>query len=151
MFRLDPDKPSAEVLWPDPAAASGRILSNTSTAVLQGDYVFSARSSGHLVCLEAGSGKQVWETDKVTDLKNGASIHLTPQGDAAFLYTDRGELIRAKLTPRGYEELGRAALLEPVYPFGGRKVTWSPPAYANRQVFARNEKELVCASLAAKP
>jgi outer membrane protein assembly factor BamB len=151
MFQLDPDKPAATVLWPGAKAAPGRILSNTSTAVLQGDHVFSARSSGELVCLEAGTGKQVWQTDKVTALKNGASIHLTQHGDATFLYTDKGELIRAKLTARGYEEVGRATLLEPVYPFGGRKVTWSPPAYANRHVFARNEKELVCASLAAGP
>ena len=47
--------------------------------------------------------------------------------------------------------MGRAALLEPTYPFGGRKVAWASPAYANRHVFARSEKELVCASLAAKP
>jgi hypothetical protein len=47
--------------------------------------------------------------------------------------------------PRG------VALLEPTFPFAGRKVAWSPPAYANRQVFARNGKELICASLAVKP
>jgi hypothetical protein len=27
---------------------------------------------------------------------------------------------------------------------------WIPPVYANRHIFARNDKELVCASLAAK-
>jgi hypothetical protein len=91
----------------------------------------------------------VWTTDKVTDRKSGASIHLTPQGGAVLLYTDRGELIRAKLTSRSYEEVSRAALLQPVYPFAGPNAAWAPPAYANRQVFARSEKELVCASLAA--
>jgi hypothetical protein len=35
-------------------------------------------------------------------------------------------------------------------PFGGRKVTWSPPAYANRRIFVRNEREIICASLAAE-
>ena len=29
-------------------------------------------------------------------------------------------------------------------------VCWSHPAYANKHVFARNDKELVCASLSAK-
>jgi outer membrane protein assembly factor BamB len=38
-----------------------------------------------------------------------------------------------------------------VMPFGGRKVAWSPPAYANHHIFARNGKELICASLAVKP
>jgi hypothetical protein len=149
MFKLDPGKPTAAVLWPDTKAVARRILSNTSTGLLRGDYVYSARSSGQLVCLEAATGKQVWETDKVTDLKNGAAIHPTPHGDGVFLYTDRGEVIRAELTPGGYREVGRAVLVQPAYPFGGHKVAWAPPAFANRHVFARTEKELVCAPLLA--
>lgn len=151
MLKLDADKPGASVLWPETKAASRRILSNTSTALFRGDLVFSAKSSGELVCLEASTGKQVWETAKVTDLKNGASIHLTSNGSCVFLYTDKGELIRAQLTAKGYEEISRSRLLEPTYPFSGRKVAWSPPAFANRHVFARTEKELICAFLSADP
>jgi outer membrane protein assembly factor BamB len=151
MLKLNADPPGASTLWPPTKAVSQRVLSNTSTALFRGDYVFSARSSGQLICLEAKTGRQMWETDKVTDQKGGASIHLTPNGDGVFLYTDRGELIRAQLTPTGYKELARARLLEPTYPFSGRNVAWPPPAYANRHVFARNDKELVCAFLGAKP
>jgi outer membrane protein assembly factor BamB len=151
MLKLDRDKPSAKVLWPDTKVVSRRVLSNTSTAALRGGHVYSARSSGELVCLEAATGKRVWQTDKVTGLRGGASIHLTPHGDAMFLYTDRGELIRAKLTPKGYEEVSRAALLKPAYPFAGRDVAWSPPAFADGHVYARSEKELVCVSLGTKP
>ena len=151
MFQLDPDKPAATVLWPASKAPTRRILSHTSTALFQGDHLFSARSSGELVCLEATTGRQVWESADVTDLRNGASIHLTPNGDSVLLYTDKGELIRAQLTSEGCRELSRVALLEPTMPFAGRKVTWSPPAYANRHVFARNSKELICASLAMTP
>ncbi|MBI2927379.1 MAG: PQQ-like beta-propeller repeat protein [Verrucomicrobia bacterium] len=149
MFKLDAEKPAAAVLWPEARAASQRILSNTSTALLHGDYVFSAKTSGELVCLEAATGKQVWETNTVTELRNGSSIHLTPCDDAGFLFTDRGDLIRAQLTPKGYREISRAHLLEPTSPFGDRKCAWVPPAYANGHVFARNDAELVCASLAA--
>src|SRR5262249_25273621 len=130
---------------------SRRILSNTSTALVRGDYVFSAKSSGQFVCLEARTGKQVWQTDKVTDLKGGASIHPTPNGDSDFFYTDRGELILAKLTPKAYHEVGGTGLLPPTSQFGGRKVAWSPAVYANRCIFARSDQELVCASLAAEP
>lgn len=151
MLGLDSDKPAARVLWPDSSAPSRRIFSHTSTALLRGDHLYTARSSGELVCVDAATGEEVWRTAKVTDLKNGASVHLTPNGDSVLLYTDRGELIRARLTARGYEELSRAALLEPTFPFAGRKVAWSAPAYANRHVFARSGKELVCASLAVKP
>jgi outer membrane protein assembly factor BamB len=60
-------------------------------------------------------------------------------------------LIHAQLTRQGYREISRARLLEPTSPFGVKKCAWTPPAYANRHVFARNDKELVCASLAARP
>jgi outer membrane protein assembly factor BamB len=149
MFQFEPDKLTPSVLWPEARAPTRRILSNTSTALLQGDYLFSARTSGQLVCLDAGTGRQVWETNSVTELKNGASIHLTPCGDAVFLFTDRGDLIRAHLTSLGYREISRVHVLEPTSPFGDRKCAWTPPAFANGHVLARNDTDLVCVSLAA--
>ena len=71
--------------------------------------------------------------------------------NVTWLFTDQGDLIRARLTPHGYEELARTHVLNPTYLFGGRNVLWSPPAFANRHVFARSSAELVCASLEAKP
>jgi len=147
MFQLAVDHPAAAVLWPATRVATRRILSNTSTALLQGNYLYSAKSSGELVCLDAGTGKPVWEANTVTELKNGSSIHLNPCGGGVFLFTDRGDLIRAHLTPQGYREVSRTHLLEPTSLFGDRKCAWTPPAYANRHVFARNDQELVCASL----
>ena len=132
-------------------APSKRLLSNTSSPMLQGDYVYSAKSSGELVCLEAGTGKQVWGTTNVTELKFGASIHLTPNGDVTFLFTDEGNLIIARLTPDGYHEISRVHLLKPTSVLGTRKLAWVPPVYVNRCIFARNDEELICASLAAKP
>jgi outer membrane protein assembly factor BamB len=151
MLKLDADKPAAAVLWPDTKALSKRILSNTSTALLRGEFVYSAKTSGELVCLEAGTGNEVWRTNTVTELKTGSSIHLTPNGDAVFLFTDQGDLIRAQLTPQRYREISRAHLLKPTSLYGGRKCAWTPPAYADGHVFARSDEELVCASLAAKP
>jgi outer membrane protein assembly factor BamB len=151
IFQLDKDKPAAKVLWPSSKAPARRIFGHTSTALFRGDYLFTARSSGELICVDASTGKQLWESAKVTDLKNGASIHLTPNDDTVLLYTDKGELIRARLTREGYHEISRARVLEPTMPFAGRKVAWAPPAYANGHIFARNGKELICASLRAEP
>jgi len=151
MLKLAADKPAASVLWPDTKAASRRVLSHTSTPVILDDHVFSTKMSGGFVCLEAGTGTQLWMTDKVTELQNGTSAHVTPNGDAVFIYTDKGDLIRAQLTSTGYKEISRTRLVEPTYPYAGPKVACPPPAYANRHVFARNDKELVCASLAAEP
>lgn len=146
MLKLDPEKAAASALWPDTRAESRRVLSVTSTGLIRGSNVFSAKSSGELVCLEANTGKRVWQTDRVTKLGSGASIHLTPNGDGVFLHTDQGELIRAQLTGKGYQEISRTLLLAPT----AKEKAWAAPAYANRQVFARNNRELVCVSLAAK-
>ncbi len=150
MLELDDHTPTAKVLWPESKAAAKRILSNTSTPILQGDCVYSAKSNGELVCLAAGTGTPVWSVTNVTGLKTGASIHLTPNGDAVFLFTDEGNLISAQLTPDGYRELGRVHLLTPTSVLGPRRLAWTPPVYANRHIFARNDTELICASLAAK-
>jgi outer membrane protein assembly factor BamB len=151
MLELRGDGALATPLWPKSLAVARRVLSNTSTPLLKGDHVYSAKSDGELVCLDARTGELVWMTENVTGLKSGASIHLAPNGDAVWLFTDEGNLIRARLTPKGYEELSRAHLLEPTSIFSGKLLAWVPPVYANRHVFARNDKELVCASLAAKP
>jgi hypothetical protein len=87
----------------------------------------------------------------VTALKFGASIHLTPNGDVTFLFTDEGNLIIARFAPDGYHELSRVQLLKPTSDLMKRKHAWVPPVYVHRCVFARNDEELICASLAAKP
>jgi outer membrane protein assembly factor BamB len=150
MLKLDRDKPAATIIWPKSRATARRILSDTSTALFRDDYIYSARSAGELVCLEASTGNQLWETDKVTDLKSGASIHLIANADSALLYNDHGYLIRARLTPKGYQEISRARVLEPPATWS-RKCAWAAPAFANRHVYARTSKELVCASLANEP
>ncbi len=149
MLKLDANKPSVSVLWPESRAATRRILSGTSTPLLQGNYVYSLNPAGNLVCLEAETGRQIWETDQVTRQKKGSGpcMHMTVNGSSVFIYNELGELILAHLSPQGYEEICRTTLVEPTYPFGGRKLTWAPPSFANRHVYARNEKEIICASL----
>jgi outer membrane protein assembly factor BamB len=147
MIELRGDPPGATFLWPENRVPTRRILSNTSTPVWQGEYIYSARSSGELVCLQAATGKQLWSTNSITKPKNGASIHITPQGGGYFLFTDEGDLIRAQLSPAGYREISRSHLIDPTWPFNGAKFVYAPPAFANRHVFVRNEGEVVCASL----
>ena len=63
-------------------------------------------------------------------------------------------MILAKLRPEGYEEISRAHILDPTNGMAGgfgrdrRMVLWSHPAFADRCMFARNDNELVCVSLA---
>ncbi len=76
---------------------------------------------------------------------------MVKNGPRMWMFNERGELVIARLSPRGYEEISRAKLIKPTrvqLPQRGG-VCWSHPAYAYRHVFARNDEELVCASLAA--
>jgi outer membrane protein assembly factor BamB len=147
MLELGEDPSAVSFRWPENRAPSKRILSNTSTPMPRGEYIYSCRSPGELVCLEAATGNQVWSTNGITGLKNGAAIDITPQGGGYFLFTDEGNLIRAEMSPAGYREISRSHLIDPTWPFNGYKFVYGPPAYANRHVFARSEAEVVCASL----
>jgi outer membrane protein assembly factor BamB len=153
MLKLASDKPGASVLWPEDIRPSRVRGSDTSTPLVHNGLVFAPTPKGQLDCLDAASGKQLWQSDKVTELNTGASIHLTavPGSDCVFLFTDRGDLLLARLTAAGYQEISRAHLIEPTNEFGARKMAWTPPAYANGCVFLRNDKEVICASLRAKP
>jgi hypothetical protein len=48
-------------------------------------------------------------------------------------------------------KIAHVRLVELTYLFSGRKIIWAPLAFANRHLIARNDTELVCASLAATP
>lgn len=103
---------------------------------------------GVLACLDAATGRELWQTDGITELKSGASIHLTPAADGAvYLFTDEGVLIRAVLSPSGYEVWACGKVIEPTSPFGSRKCAGSPPAYANGHGYFRNHLEVVCVDL----
>ena len=76
-------------------------------------------------------------------------MHLIRNHDKIWMFNERGELLITTLSPKGLAVHGRAILIEPtsaqLNSRGG--VTWSHPAFAYKHVFARNDKELVCANL----
>ena len=152
MFHLAADKPAATVLWPDENTSyTRRILSQTSVPLIRNGCVFSDKSYGHLICLEALTGKQLWKNDELTDKANGAAQQLYPNGDSILVFTNQGNLIRATMNREGCKELSRVHVIEPTYQFAGRKIVWPLPAFANKHIFARNDKELVSASLEITP
>jgi len=94
----------------------------------------------------------VWEDLTAVPRARWATIHFIEHGDKVWMFNERGELIIGKLSRSGFEEISRAKLIEPTtgqLPQRGG-VCWSHPAFAYKHVFARNDKELVCASLAAE-
>lgn len=148
MFQLDATRPAARVLWPETPSGTARILSDTSTPLFRDDYIYSPRSGGMFVCLEAATGRERWQTNTVTELARGACVHVTPNGSALWLFTDRGDLVSARLSPAGYGELGRTHLIDPTSPLFEKTFAWAAPAFAHRNIYVRNDRELRCYSLA---
>lgn len=150
-------KPSAKVAWKgkstseQPSRTDG-LHAIMCTPWIQGDHIYGVCSYGELRCLEARTGKRLWSTLKATTVDGRptrwANAFIIPHEDRYFLFNERGELIIARLTPQGYEEIDRAKILEPTLVTAGREYVWTHPAFANRCMLARNDKELVCVSLA---
>jgi outer membrane protein assembly factor BamB len=154
MLKLDPDQLAVELLWRRRGFSEKKtdsLHSIISTPLLQGQYIYGVDSYGELRCLEADTGDRVWENLEATPPARWSTIHMVQNGDKVWMFNERGELIISKLSPRGYQELSRTKLIEPttdqLRQRGG--VCWSHPAYAYKHIFARNDKQLVCASLAA--
>jgi outer membrane protein assembly factor BamB len=147
MLSLHSEQPGATILWPETRSVSKRVLSNVCVPAILGDAVYGGRMNGHLVALDAQSGALLWDTEQVTDTASGAAIHLIVNGGSAWIFTDEGNLIHARLTRAGYEEISRVHLIDPTRLVSGRLVVWAPPAIANGHIFARNDKELLSAAL----
>jgi outer membrane protein assembly factor BamB len=158
-LKLDATKPAVTEVWRGkggPRVKDGLYPVNM-TPFAENGILYGADQPGQFRAVEMATGKRLWATFLPTlgkehdeDYKNGPSgtAFAVKNGDRYFLFAETGHLIAAKMTPRGYEEVSRAYLLDPTGPSLGRKVVWSPPAFADRCVFARNDKELVCVSLA---
>ena len=152
MLKLDRNEPKATEVW----RAIGRNERNTkalhsiiSTPIWIGDHIYGVDSYGELRCLEASTGKRVWEDLTATPKARWSTIHFTKRNDDIWMFNERGELIIGGLSPTGFVERSRAKLLNPtteqLRQRGG--VCWAHPAFANGRVFVRNDEELVCVDL----
>jgi outer membrane protein assembly factor BamB len=154
LLKLDAEKARAAVKWRSERADEHQtkiIHCLMSTPQFEGDHFYGVDSYGELRCIEVESSKRLWETLEPTGQARWSNAHLTPNGDATFLWNERGELIVARLEPTGYTEIDRTRLLEPTVGSEGlRPVTWAHPAYAGKRIHVRNDKEILCAALAAE-
>jgi outer membrane protein assembly factor BamB len=151
LLQLGAAQPTADVVW---RGARGKGMGPVMvTPFLEGDYLYGVDGKGELRCVALATGEQLWTTYAATT-KSGRPEHsacafLVKNGDRFFLASETGELIIARLTPEKYTEIDRAKIIEPTGVAFGRSVWWSHPAFANRCLYARNDKELICLSLAA--
>jgi outer membrane protein assembly factor BamB len=149
MLKLAGERPGATLLWE--RNKPGGLNCLMSSPVLTDDLVFGVGADGALIALEATTGKDLWRTYEATGgaRSDCGTAFLVPQGDRFVIFNDQGDLILARLSAKGYQEIDRAHIVDAVQSARGRRVVWSHPAFARRCVFVRNDKELVCVSLAA--
>jgi len=77
-----------------------------------------------LTCFELKTGTKVWDDAAARRPRAqppGATLVWAGAGDRALILNSEGDLILARLSPAGYNELSRANIIGP---------TWAHPAYA---------------------
>lgn len=150
-IRLPKDRGEPEVLWRS-NVRSGVYPVNSTPYLLNGVIYGNDGESGGIIAAKLADGERLWQSFDATTTEGRpvrqATVFLVRNGDRFFLFNDQGELIVAKLSPEGYEEISRAKIIEPTEPINNRTVVWSHPAFAGRCCFARNDKEIVCVDLA---
>jgi outer membrane protein assembly factor BamB len=179
MMALDEKEPKAKVLWQSEnheVMKSPGLAALMATPVIQEGHLYGNTATGEIECYEVESGKRLWQTFAPVQFKTPpaevakkspaeiekanrpvrgrgidyGTVFIIPQGDRHILFNDSGELILARLSPKGYEEFDRAKLLDANHFCRGRWVVWCHPAFANRCVYVRNDAEIICVSLAAE-
>lgn len=152
-LKLDPNKPAVTTAWQ--GARNVGLAPVSGTPFVEDGVAYGIDGDGTFRAMRMATGERLWGTSLPVTGKEGVgavegATFVTKQGNRFFLFGENGDLVIAKLSPEKYDEVSRTKLLDPVGVGLGRKVVWSHPAYADRCVFARNDKEIVCASL-AKP
>jgi outer membrane protein assembly factor BamB len=151
LLKIDLAKPGATVEWRGTPKTS--LYSGNGTPFIEDGVVYGSDCQvGHLQAFDLVSGERLWQTFAPTTggtrRASHGTVFIVKNGDRFFLFSETGDLVLAKLTREKYEELGRFKILEPTGEAMGRNVVWSHPAFANKCVFARNDNEIVCVSLA---
>src|SRR5258706_7670293 len=107
MLNLRKDRPAVEKLWQRSGPnerGTDALHSIISTPLMLGDYVYGVDSYGELRCLDARNGDRLWENLNAVPKARWATIHFIRNGDRIWMFNERGQLIIAKLSPKGFDE-----------------------------------------------
>ena len=151
LLRVDSDQPS--VVWQSKKVSemdTDGLHSVMATPLIKDGHIYSPCSYGQFRCLKLETGERLWETFAPTSGKSARWGHafVVKHADRSFIFSEKGDLIIAKLSPEKYEEVSRVHLIDADNRDPGRLVVWSHPAFANKSIYVRNDHEIVCVSLA---
>ena len=147
LIRMNPDKPTAEEVWRD---KQNIICPVNVQPFLDGDILYGLDQKGVMRAISIPDGKRLWETSAPVGKRAAGSdtAFIVRHEDRYVLFNELGELLFANLTPEGYSEIDRVKVIDQTNTAFGRDVVWSMPAFANKHVYIRNDKEIICVDLA---
>lgn len=93
------------------------------------DNVGSAGAVSHFTCVNADTGKAIWQQPRF------GKGNLIAADGKLWITTMKGELVVARATSAGYEELGRKVVLQE---------TRQTPSLADGRLYLRDGSEVVC-------
>ncbi|MEM7306247.1 MAG: PQQ-binding-like beta-propeller repeat protein [Planctomycetota bacterium] len=152
LLRLAADELAVEEVWRrrgQNERSTDALHSIISTPLIRDEHIYGVDSYGELRCLRLADGERVWEDQTAVPRARWATIHMVQNGELTWMFNDRGELIVAELSPDGFDEKSRVHLIDPTRDQLDRRdgVCWSHPAFSERQIFLRNDEELICVDL----
>ncbi len=148
LVKLANDKPAGESLWKDKARKG--VSPINVQPIAEGDVIYGFDQSGQFTAFKLPDGDRLWQTPQPVAERpaNSATAFIVRQGDRYWFFTEKGDVVIGDLSPEGFQEFDRAHVIEPTGDAFGRAVVWCMPAFANKHVFVRNDKECICVDLA---
>lgn len=153
MLELDSEKPSAKELWR--GAPKDGVYLATCTAIFEDGHIYGADiKAGAVVCARASDGERLWQSSlPTTGTTRGrgpahSSAFLIKNQDSYLILSETGDFISATMSVDGYKETGRFHAIEPTGFSMGRAYLWTYPAISGKRLYVRNDKEIICYSLA---
>jgi len=153
LIRFDTTQFSAALVWKRKGTneiKTDALHSLISTPYIEGDYIYGVDSHGQLRCLDLLNGNRIWEDLSAVPKARWATIHMVRNGENTWMFNDQGELMIATLDTKGLTLISRSQLIQPTRGQLNRRngVCWSHPAFADKRIYVRNDRELICANLA---
>jgi outer membrane protein assembly factor BamB len=117
------------------------LRSEWQTPVLIDGYLYGMDNVGgagpvtHLTCIEAATGKRMWQVPRF------GKGNLIAADGKLLISTMNGEFVLAMASPEKYQELGRQNVLGS---------TRQAPSLAHGLVYLRDDREVVCLDLRAE-
>ncbi len=153
LIKLQDDTTKASIVWR--GNTQNAVYCVNSTPFIEEGTIYGCNvETSELMGVDLKTAERLWATKKPTVGEGKTARHgtafIVKHEDRFFLFSETGDLILAKLSPKGYDEISRFHVLEPTNEVFGRPCVWSHPAFAEKSCFARNDNEIVCVDLAAR-